>query len=77
MSGPRPAYPEYPVPFDRPMPGARTWTPPARSHFGTCNAATADDHVCPVDVYRINGRVMGCDCSCHDERRVRLRGAKR
>lgn len=64
------------MPFTWPTPGVRTWTAPARSYFGTCNAAaSADDHVCPVGVYRISGRVMGCDCACHVERRVALMGA--
>ncbi|MBF9068544.1 hypothetical protein [Streptacidiphilus fuscans] len=72
---PRPAYPETKVPFVWPTVGVRTWTAPERSYFGTCNAAgMADDHVCPVGVYRINGRVLGCDCRCHARRRARLSG---
>lgn len=75
MSAPRPAYRETQVPFVFPTPGVRTWTPPAQSFFGTCNpAATAEDHVCPVGVYKVRGRVMGCDCLCHVTRRTALSG---
>lgn len=73
MTAPRPPYPETKVPFVWPTPGVRTWQAPARSYFGTCNpAATAEDHVCPVGVQNVNGRVYGCDCVCHQADRVRL-----
>jgi hypothetical protein len=77
VTAPRPASPETQVPFVWPAPGVRTWRAPERSFFGTCNqAGTADDHVCPVGVYRINGYVTGCDCVCHAERRARLANPK-
>lgn len=78
MTAPRPAYPETSVPFVFPTPGVRTWTAPAPSFFGTCNAAgtAEDEHVCPVGVQKTHGRVYGCDCVCHHERRTRLTSPK-
>jgi hypothetical protein len=73
VTAPRPPYPECREPFTFPEPGVRTWQAPERSYFGTCNpAATAGDHVCPVGVRNVNGRVYGCDCACHTADRNRL-----
>ncbi|MEY9844631.1 hypothetical protein ABH940_001700 [Streptacidiphilus sp. BW17] len=74
MSQRRP-YPETRKPFVWPTLGVRTWQPPALSFFGGECSASGDvgqTHACPVGVYRIRGYVTGCDCGCHDERRVRL-----
>lgn len=80
MTGPRPAYPECSVPFVWPTVGVRTWVAPRLSYFGdecSANGDVGHRHRCPVGVYSIGGRVYGCDCGCHDERRVKLAGPKR
>ncbi|MEY9845214.1 hypothetical protein ABH940_002284 [Streptacidiphilus sp. BW17] len=75
---PRPPYPpvgEFTLPE---LGEERTWEAPAQSFFGECHAAadTVQKHVCPVGVYRIRDYVTGCDCACHDERRIVLRGGQ-
>ncbi|MEY9941401.1 hypothetical protein ABH932_005983 [Streptacidiphilus sp. MAP5-52] len=71
---PRPAYPETLVPFTWPTPGVRTWQ---SSNGGTyvfpgCTGVSDCACSCGVGVYKVNGRVYGCDCPGHDARRARL-----
>jgi hypothetical protein len=73
VTAPRPPYPECREPFTFPEPGVRTWQAPDRYLFGECKGgSTGDTHVCPVGVYKVSGRVHGCDCTCHTADRNRL-----
>lgn len=57
-------------PFTWPTPGVRTWEPPEKSFFGSCNGEPDCAGPCPVGrVVTVDGGAYGCDCACHEEQR--------
>ncbi|MEY9937270.1 hypothetical protein ABH932_000583 [Streptacidiphilus sp. MAP5-52] len=73
---PRLDYPTPPVQFTWPTPGVRTWEPSngGRYVFPGCSDTADCQCACSVGVGKVSGRVYGCDCPGHEERRAQLTG---